>query len=76
MQSGFRTISFTVVILKVHEWLVSSRLYAFMEIEVVISWHHIANRKRLGICDALLDIVCADKRRWTVNGNELIANLF
>ena len=62
--SGFRTISFTPVLPKVYERLVSSRMSVFMETEGVY-------RNGLGTCNALLGIVCAGQATLD-HGSELI----
>ena len=55
--SGFRPISISPVLSKVYQRLVYYRLCAFMGTECVFPRYKCANRKRLEICDALLDIV-------------------
>ena len=57
--SGVRPISSTIVLSKVYERLVSSRLCAFTETEGVFPRYQFAYRKRLETCDALLDIAFA-----------------
>ena len=56
--SSFRSISDTPVLSKVYEWVVSSRLCAFMKTDV-FPMHQHDYRKGLGTCDVMLNMVCA-----------------
>ena len=56
---NYRPISITPVLLKVFERLIALRFGHFLERSGVLPSHQYSYRKRLGTCDALLDIVCA-----------------
>ena len=56
---NYRPISITPVLSKVFERLIALRFGRFLERSGVLSSHQYSYRKRLGTCDALLDIVCA-----------------
>ena len=56
---NYRPISITPVLLKVFERLIALRFGRFLERSGVLPSHQYSYRKRLGTCDALLDIVCA-----------------
>ena len=54
-----RPISITPVLSKVFERLIALRFGSYLERSGVLPSHQYSYRKRLGTCDALLDIVCA-----------------
>ena len=56
---NYRPISITPVLSKVFERLIALRFSRFLERSGVLPSHQYSYRKRLGTCDALLDIVCA-----------------
>ena len=56
---NYRPISITPVLSKVFERLIALRFGCFLERSGVLPSHQYSYRKRLGTCDALLDIVCA-----------------
>ena len=56
---NYRPISITLVLSKVFERLITLRFGRFLERTGVLPSHQYSYRKRLGTCDALLDIVCA-----------------
>ena len=56
---NYRPISITPVLSKVFERLIALRFGRFLESSGVLPSHQYSYRKRLGTCDALLDIVCA-----------------
>ena len=56
---NYRPISITPVLSKVFERLIALRFGRFLERSGVLPSHQYSYRKRLGTCDALLDIVCA-----------------
>ena len=56
---NYRPISITPVRSKVFERLIALRFGRFLERSGVLPSHQYSYRKRLGTCDALLDIVCA-----------------
>ena len=56
---NYRSISITPVLSKVFERLIALRFGPFLERSGVLPSHQYSYRKRLGTCDALLDIVCA-----------------
>ena len=56
---NYRLISITPVLSKVFERLIALRFGRFLERSGVLPSHQYSYRKRLGTCDALLDIVCA-----------------
>ena len=56
---SYRPILITPVLLKVFERLIALRFGRFLERSGVLPSHQYSHRKRLGTCDALLDIVCA-----------------
>ena len=56
---NYRPISITPVLSKVFERLIALRFGRFLERSGVLPSHEYSYRKRLGTCDALLDIVCA-----------------
>ena len=57
--SNYRPISITPVLSKVFERLIALRFCRFLERSGVLPSYQYSYRKRLGTCDALLDIVCA-----------------
>ena len=56
---NYRPIAITPVLSKVFERLIALRFGRFMERSGLLPSHQYSYRKRLGTCDALLDIVCA-----------------
>ena len=56
---NYRPISIIPVLSKVFERLIALRFGRFLERSGVLHSHQYSYRKRLGTCDALLDIVCA-----------------
>ena len=56
---NYRPISITPVLSKVFERLIALRFSRFYERSGVLPSHQYSYMKRLGTCDALLDIVCA-----------------
>ena len=56
---NYRPISITPVLSKVFERLIALRFGRFLERSGVLPSHQYSYGKRLGTCDALLDIVCA-----------------
>ena len=56
---NYRPISITPVLSKVFERLIALRFGRFLERSGVLPSHQYSYRKRLGTCDALLEIVCA-----------------
>ena len=56
---NYQPISITPVLSKVFERLIALRFGRFLERPGVLPSHQYSYRKRLGTCDALLDIVCA-----------------
>ena len=56
---NYRPISITPVLSKVFERLIALRFGRFLERSGVLPSHQYSYWKRLGTCDALLDIVCA-----------------
>ena len=56
---NYQPISITPVLSKVFERLIALRFGRFLERSGVLPSHQYSYRKRLGTCDALLDIVCA-----------------
>ena len=56
---NYRPISITPVLSKVFERMIALRFGRFFERSGVLPSHQYSYRKRLGTCDALLDIVCA-----------------
>ena len=56
---NYRPISITPVLSKVFERLIALRFGRFLERSGFLPSHQYSYRKRLGTCDALLDIICA-----------------
>ena len=56
---NYRPISMTSVLSMIFEKLISSRFGHFLERSSVLPSHQYSNRKNLGTCDVLLDIVSA-----------------
>ena len=73
--SGYRPISITPILSKVFERLISSRLGSFMEVTGVFPSHQYSYRKRLGTCDALLDIVCAGQQSLDGGGETVLVQI-
>ena len=59
LDCNYRPILITPVLSKVFESLITLRFGRFLERSGVLPSHQDSYRKRLGTCDALLDIVCA-----------------
>ena len=65
---NYRPISITPVLSKVFERLIALRFGRFLERSGVLPSHQYLYRKRLGTCDALLDIVCAGQLKLDRGG--------
>ena len=68
---NYRPISITPVLSKVFERLIALRFGCFLERSGVLPSHQYSYKKRLGTCDALLDIVCAGQLELD-RGGELV----
>ena len=73
--SNYRPISITQVLSKVFERLIAWRFGRSLERSGVLPSHQYSYRKRLGTCDALLDIVCDGQLELDRGGELAIAQI-